>query len=217
MTGSAGGPGWEPVNDDTRLRDSGEPVAASDPAAWGLSSSAPAPGGEPPPDPGAAWLAATEPAPPARKGPPAWSGWALRLGVIGLFVVGGLILRDRLTGSPGDLKVGDCFDEPTQQTEVSEVQHHPCTDPHDAEVFFVGNHPDADAYPTVDTFDEYVVANCVPAFETYIGRDYESDTEYDFGYFYPTGGGWGDGDRELSCYAYRLDGAKLTRSVKSGS
>lgn len=123
-----------------------------------------------------------------------------------------------LPGSVADLAVGDCFDEPTTEGDVSDVQHQPCDQPHDAEVFLVLTHPaDASAaYPVVSGFDDYISENCVPAFAAYTGRDFDTDTELDLGYFRPTLTGWGDGDREFTCYISRADGAKLTAPVKVG-
>jgi hypothetical protein len=54
----------------------------------------------------------------------------------------------------------------------------------------------------------------VPAFEAYTGRDWETDTELDLGYFYPTADGWPSGDREVACYVARLDGVSMSASVK---
>src|SRR5262245_56412524 len=63
--------------------------------------------------------------------------------VIGIFIalgVGGFIFRDFLSANATDLKVGDCFDEPANMESVEDVQHHPCTDEHTAEVFFTGKY-----------------------------------------------------------------------------
>ena len=63
---------------------------------------------------------------------------------IGVFALGGYLLRDYLSGSAGDLKVGDCFDVPsfeTQSATVKDVQHHPCSELHSGEVFFLENVP----------------------------------------------------------------------------
>ncbi|HEY7970691.1 MAG TPA: hypothetical protein VID95_11905, partial [Candidatus Limnocylindrales bacterium] len=64
--------------------------------------------------------------------------WILRIGIIVLIVAGGFLLRDRLSSNAGDLKVGDCFDDPAGQTEIKDVQHHPCSEGHTAEVVFLG-------------------------------------------------------------------------------
>ncbi|MCI0345386.1 MAG: septum formation family protein [Chloroflexi bacterium] len=142
-------------------------------------------------------------------------GLLLRVGVIAVIVVGGLILRDRLSGSAGDLRVGDCFDQPVAAQNVDDVQHHPCTDPHTAEIIFVGDHPDQDAYPSLNSFDSFVLDRCVPAFESYTGRDWATDTELDMAYFYPTSEGWPEGDHEVSCYVVRIDSGTMNASVKA--
>ena len=98
-----------------------------------------------------------------------WIGIAA---VIGVIAVVGFIFRDRLSGNAGELQVGDCFDDPGAVAEVSDVQHHPCTEPHTGEVFYVGEMTgDNSSYPADDAFLEHVGTNCVPAFETYTGTD----------------------------------------------
>ena len=77
------------------------------------------------------------------------SGWGVRLGIVAVIIIGGFILRDRLSSSAGDLKVGDCFDEPASGAEISEVQHHPCAESHTAEVVFIGEMTGENStYPT---------------------------------------------------------------------
>jgi hypothetical protein len=143
------------------------------------------------------------------------TGWGVRILIIAIIAVGALVLRERLTGSAGDLKVGDCFDEPTATTEVKDVQHHPCTEAHTGEVVFVGDVPgDSKTYPTLSAFDDFGVANCGPAFNAYTGRDIANETELTMGYFYPLAEGWAKGDREMTCYAIRKDGKTVTASVK---
>lgn len=141
-------------------------------------------------------------------------GNLVRIGVIAAIVVGGIIFRDRLTGSATDLRVGDCFDEPKDMTEVSSVQHRPCTEAHDGEIVFVGDYAAQDAYPGQAAFDVFVADRCVPAFEDYVGSDYETDVVYDLGVFFPLEDGWKAGDHEIACYVYRIDGARQTTSVK---
>jgi len=123
-----------------------------------------------------------------------------------------------LPGAVTDLKVGDCFDMPPGDGDVSDVQHRPCNEAHDAEVIAVLTHSAANGepYPVVSGFDDYVTENCVPAFETYVGRDYETDTEFALGYFHPTLTGWGEGDRGFSCHVTRDDDQKMTSSVRGG-
>jgi hypothetical protein len=139
---------------------------------------------------------------------------------VGVFALGGFLFRDYLSGNAGDLKVGDCFDVPTvaaQSTTVKDVQHHPCSDLHSGEVFFFGNVPgDANAvYPGDATFDAFARDQCVPAYRTYTGRDFDSDETYDIQYLTPTTEGWNKGDRAVDCFLLRVDGQSFKGSVKA--
>ena len=98
-------------------------------------------------------------------------GWIFRIGIIAVIAIGAFIFRDRLSGSAGDLKVGECFDEPVGQQEISKVQHHPCTESHTAEVVFLGNMTGDDAtYPADAVFDAYIETSCLPVWEAYTGK-----------------------------------------------
>jgi hypothetical protein len=57
----------------------------------------------------------------------------------------------------------------------------------------------------------------VPAFNSYTGRDWDTDTELTLSFFRPTTTGWANGDRGFTCFVTRLDEAKLTASVRSGA
>lgn len=199
---------------------SGPESAGSAPAMPG----SPTPGGpaDAPPTASAA-VSADGLTPPAIPTPPAAApakrgvnigGWLVRGGIIAAIVVGGLIFRDRLTGGVTDLKIGDCFDAAGLGSEVAEIPHQPCTDPHDAEVFYVGTYPDQATYPTDDEIDTFIVQQCFPAFQAYVGRSFEAETELDIAWFYPVPSGWSSGDRGITCHLMRLDGGKITGSVK---
>lgn len=147
-------------------------------------------------------------------------GIAIRLGIVGLIVIGGLVLRPFLTGNAGELKVGDCFDVPGPEvTEVDDVQHHPCDQDHTGEVIFVGDYPGSasDGYPTEDDVFAYLEAQCIPAFQAYTGIAYADDQVHDIGWFQPTEEGWQNGDQGMICYAYRLDEAPFKGSLKAAS
>ena len=141
----------------------------------------------------------------------------IRIAVVGLFVVGGLIFRDRLSSNATDLKVGDCFEEPAAAETIEDVQHQPCTETHDSEVIFVGKHSAAKgaAVPSDDDFRDYVGTNCLPAFATYTGLDLMAQEVLDIGYFVPANESWADGDRTVICYAARTDGASMKQSVSA--
>lgn len=188
------------------------PPATTYPAAGEPPDASQVPPGTPPPG----WTPPGTPAPAqAASGRSQIMQFVIGGAIIAIIAIAFFIFRDRLSGSAGDLRLGDCFDNPGTATEVSDVQHQPCTEAHDREVIFVGDYPDQDAYPGGEAFDTYAAQNCTAAYETYIGRDYETDTEYDFGYFYPLSEGWSDGDHEITCYIYRLDDQKMTQSVKA--
>jgi hypothetical protein len=145
------------------------------------------------------------------------SSVGVRLGLIGIFVVGGFLFRDFLPGGADSLQVGDCFEEPVGVEVVDDVQHHPCGENHDSEVVFVGEHPAAKgAAPLSDSaFREWIGANCLPAFASFTGVELLSQEVLDLGYFVPTNEGWDDGDRTVICYAVRVDGAQMNASVRA--
>jgi hypothetical protein len=143
-------------------------------------------------------------------------GLAIRVGIIAAIAGGAWVLRPFVTGDAGSLAVGDCFDEPANATQtVDEVQHHPCTDLHDGEVFYVGNYEPASAtYPTDDEFLAFIRDRCTGAFNTYTGLDYSNAQDLDFSAFTPTAEGWGKGDRKITCYAVKVDETKFNASIK---
>lgn len=146
-------------------------------------------------------------------------GIAIRLALIAAIGIGAFVLRDRLSGNAGDLAAGDCFDVPAASETVEDVQHHPCTESHTAEVVLAQEHeaPDDAAYPTNADWSAWWEAQCIPAFEAYTGLDYATDPNLDIGVFTPTEEGWNDGDRKVICYAARMDGAPMTQSIKAGT
>lgn len=144
------------------------------------------------------------------------NGWLLRIGIIAAVVIGGLIFRDRLSGSAGDLAVGDCFEVPSASTNIGDVQHQPCTESHTGEVFAVVTHPAAKGTPslTEEQLVAYLSSTCGPLLVSYAGQEAVSQQVLDFGAFYPRAEDWNDGDRKLTCYAYRVDEKPMTSSVK---
>lgn len=136
--------------------------------------------------------------------------------VVGL--IGGwyLLFRDRLSGSPEDVRVGDCFIVPSDE-ESSRIQHQPCTDAHDGEVFVVGT-VEGDSYPVVFGFGDWAEDNCLgPAFETYVGEPVDDRPDIEVGYFAPTRESWEAGDREVTCYLTPAGGQPVTVSYEAGA
>ncbi|HEX5148413.1 MAG TPA: septum formation family protein [Candidatus Limnocylindrales bacterium] len=139
----------------------------------------------------------------------------IRIAIIGLIALGALVFRDRMSGGAADLAVGDCFDEPTILGEVNTVQHHPCNEPHTSEVVFVGDMPASETYPSDEAFMAFFNASCVQAFNTYTGLDFAVLEAVDMGILTPTTKGWSGGDREVICYAIRVDGTAVSQSFKA--
>ena len=122
--------------------------------------------------------------------------------------------------SASDLAVGDCFDAPVEvDAEVTDVVKHDCTEPHTGEVIAVQDVPgeDGSAYPTDAEWQDNVSSICIPAFDSFTGLDFETEADWDIGYLVPTTDGWDGGDREMSCYATRVDGAPTSTSLKAAS
>lgn len=139
---------------------------------------------------------------------------------IGVFALVGFVFRDFLSGNVGDLKVGDCFDAPaltTKDAAIKDVQHHPCSDLHGGEVFFIGNIGGAasSAYPADDAFTSFVRDQCLPAYSSYTGRSFDTDVTYDFQWLTPTASGWAQGDRAIDCFVLRVDGQLSKGSVRA--
>jgi Septum formation len=144
------------------------------------------------------------------------TGIGVRVLVVAVLVVGGFVLRDRLSSDAGQLQVGDCFDDPGG-VEISAVQHHPCIEAHTGEVIYTGNMTGDDgSYPSDDAIFEWVSAYCLPAFASYTGQAYDGQV-LDIGYYHPTTDGWTKGDRQVICYATRLDSSTMTGSLKVAS
>jgi hypothetical protein len=118
----------------------------------------------------------------------------------------------RNSAAADDLKVGECFDVPTQST-IDTVTKHPCNESHGAEVIFVGEYS-GDTYPISLNLDSYIEESCVPAFEAYVGQNIDSQAALSIGYFYPSRDSWDSGDRTITCYALHTDESPMTESVK---
>lgn len=114
--------------------------------------------------------------------------------------------------SADDLKVGECFNIPNGST-VKTVEKQPCTESHNAEVFFVGEYT-GDSFPIALSLDRYIDESCVPAFETFVGRAVDSEPALSIGYFHPTRDGWDSGDRTVTCYVAQPDEGPMTQSLK---
>jgi hypothetical protein len=138
--------------------------------------------------------------------------------VVVVVIIGGFFLfRDRLSNDVNSLAVGNCMDEPTSTSTVTDVQRQPCNEPHDGEVFLLVQDPAGGGatYPGADYFRAAARQTCLPAADAYIGTSLDS-SPYSVSFFYPTSDSWGNGDRILTCYLSRDDGTQITGSIKAG-
>lgn len=167
----------------------------------------------PPPGP----MGYTPPAPPKKSN----RTGLIILGVLALGVVGVggylVLTRDSSPGAVDALQVGDCIQEPEEDSTITEVQHQPCNTAHDGEVFAVLTNPAGpdEPYPIISGFEDYIQENCIPLWEAYTGRTWATDTELDINFLHPTLTGWGEGDRGFSCYTTKYGGGQLIGSVKN--
>ena len=113
------------------------------------------------------------------------------------------------------LAVGDCIVLPSED-EFDEVRKLDCTEPHDAEVVFVGDHPDGD-FPSDEAFESFVDEQCLPAFAAYTGSEFYGQDVLDIGWFTPTASAWDRGDREIVCHLTPIDGTPMDRSWAGGN
>jgi hypothetical protein len=176
----------------------------------------------PPTSPWAVNLATVPPAstPLLRRLPIGWL-------IVGLLVVGGGVagyLFNASRSSTGeidrsgdltanDLRVGDCFDLKDPDAEqIGDVTGRPCSEAHEYEVFYVGNLADGE-YPPEAVMETFVVDNCGPAFDSYVGMAF-AESELGFYWLSPSPESWRDGDRAIQCAAYDPRDARLTISLK---
>lgn len=115
-------------------------------------------------------------------------------------------------GNVFSLSPGDCFNDPSATDEVSDVEIVDCTEPHDNEVYSTFDIPGSD-FPGVASVQSSAADGCTDAFDAYVGRDYFSSS-LEISALTPTDQSWDQGDREVVCFLFDLNGARLTTSVK---
>ncbi len=190
----------------------GQPDAApGDPLATAAESS-----------PSSGWAGAAVPDAASKPGPSRMAiiGLAL-LAVAGAAAAWFLWIRDDHRGdlSLFDTAAGDCWNDPGEASsngQLATVSQVPCEEAHTYEVYAVVDLPgDAGAAYPGDTAVAIEGSQlCRDRFEAYIGIPYE-ESPLDSGVVYPTSESWSEGDREVICSVYALDGDLLTGSKRS--
>lgn len=115
------------------------------------------------------------------------------------------------TIAANDFSVGTCFNQSQPG-----YPHVSCDAPHEAEVYAKLVYPDQAPYPGSADLESWAEPICYSRFQSYTGIRYE-DSNLDFGFLYPGGQGWAEGDREVICYVFDPDGDDLTGPVDTGS
>lgn len=169
-------------------------------------------GAEAPPDEQSAWAGTAEPGSGGRD----WRRWIRFwwvpvLGVV--LLVGYLTTARRDDGGAlttagnvavDDLRTGDCFNS-ADAGEISEVHGVPCGEPHEYEVFAVGDYgAENAAFPSDAEMELAFGAVCEPAFEPYVGTPYATSAIFG-SMITPSEGSWSDGDRQFVCVLYEPD------------
>jgi hypothetical protein len=116
------------------------------------------------------------------------------------------------------LVTGDCFQEPSNTENVTNVDEVACVEPHDYEVFAVIEHPAAQSvpYPGDLTLLEWSDERCFAEFEPYVGASYDQSIYY-YDIAIPTEESWDNGDRGSTCILYQSPDSGFSVSRASGS
>ena len=103
------------------------------------------------------------------------------------------------------LRVGDCLNLPTGDEEFSAITARKCSQPHDAQVFAIGEVPAGD-YPGEAAIQESVDRRCGTRFEEMFA-DLPNVDDLEITSFAPTQHGWPN--RGFSCLVTKSDGTEL--------
>ena len=114
-----------------------------------------------------------------------------------------------------DLRVGDCFNS-AETDEISEVDARPCTDTHEYELYHVATYPGSGEFPAEDTWLNFIIDECTPAFASYVGLAYEASV-LEIQPLSPTEAGWDDGDKVVQCLLLDPDDQALTASMRDAN
>lgn len=113
-----------------------------------------------------------------------------------------------------ELEVGACFDDPPAFESVTDVPIRDCSQPHDNEVIALES-MGGDTFPGVDAVNSASEEKCVERFDDYMGEPY-FDSPYEVGWLSPSSESWPAGDREIICFVFDPELAKITGSLKTG-
>lgn len=133
-----------------------------------------------------------------------------------MFTLAGLVgVTTACQGNVFSLEVGQCFNDPDAFTEVSDVEVVDCGEPHDNEVYHLFDLPDGD-FPGATTVQQLANEGCLGAFEGYVGTTYDISL-WEVGLLQPTSETWDQGDQEVVCFLFDLNGEQLAGSARNSN
>ncbi len=97
-----------------------------------------------------------------------------------------------------DLRVGDCLDGFTDDSQIREITALPCSEEHTDEIMAAIDLSDEDEYPGTEAMQERADEACYEEFEEFVGVRWE-DSQLDYGFLAPTEESWAEGDRQILC------------------
>jgi hypothetical protein len=194
-----------------------DPAAAAATAPGAPAASPGTAGGQPVPAAASGGPSTASPVPDSNR--PGWLQLVFRFWWVGLLVIGGGIAAFNYLGGSRpvtDMSVGECFDVADPDSEfIDDVTTRECTEPHQFEMFFVGDLPDG-PFPTDNEVLVWLEANCIPAFSEYVGIDYQTSVLAALP-ITPTEEGWNDGDHSVQCAMHDPSNPQLTQSQKDAA
>jgi hypothetical protein len=122
------------------------------------------------------------------------------------------VLVASCAGGVVKLSVGQCFDDPLDLSEVTDVGVVACIAPHDNEVVAVVDLEDG-MFPGGSTVGAEADSRCRVAFGEYMGVPYDQ-SPYILGWLAPSAESWAVGDREVICFVFDPSGNKTTGSLR---
>lgn len=114
-----------------------------------------------------------------------------------------------------DLVAGDCFDTGADGGRAGTVERVGCARAHDGEVLEVASLPDG-PYPGEAALQAWAEERCGDDAEEAVERAGLDPQDFEYGYYYPLQGDWGEGSRLLQCTVHGGDGEEVRGSVLDG-
>ena len=117
-------------------------------------------------------------------------------------------------GNVFSLEVGQCFNDPDETGEISDVAIVDCAEPHNNEVFHLFDIA-GDDFPGNAAVVDIAREGCVEAFDAFVGTPY-LDSEFEVFPIYPTEDSWNRGDdREVVCALFDLTTNESTGTARN--